>query len=54
MSAHELLSPQDCGHMLGSEDALFSSLPAEDAPPPPPPSSEEMLLIWDERMELHR
>lgn len=40
--------------MLGSEDALFSSLPAEDAPPQPPPSAEEMLLIWDERMELHR
>ena len=40
--------------MLGSEDVLFSSLPAEDAPPQLPPSAEEMLLIWDERMELHR
>lgn len=46
---------QDCGHMAGSdEDALFGTLPAMDAPPRPAAGAEEMLLIWDERMELHR
>ncbi len=40
--------------MLGSEDALFSTLPAEDAPPKLSRGAEETLLIWDERMELHR
>ena len=37
---------QDCGHLLGAEDALFSPLPVADQEPAPrlPPTGDMMLV----------
>ncbi len=40
--------------MLGADEALFGALPATDDELPRAPGADETLLIWDERMELHR